>query len=33
MSQTLDQFVTEMQADIEGFAAEYHAEHAANPEH
>jgi len=33
MSQSLEQFVAEVQADIEGFAAEYRAQHAANPEH
>lgn len=33
MAQSLDQFVEEVRADIEGFAAEYRAQHAANPEH
>ncbi|HCL4132339.1 TPA: hypothetical protein N2C61_003446 [Pseudomonas aeruginosa] len=33
MAQSLDQFVAEVQADIEGFAAEYRKQHEANPEH
>ncbi|EMN3633077.1 hypothetical protein R3Q56_004182 [Pseudomonas aeruginosa] len=32
MSQTLDQFVAEVEADIKAFAAQYQAEHAADPE-
>lgn len=32
MSQTLDQFVAEVEADIKAFAAQYRAEHAAEPE-
>ena len=31
MSQTLDQFVAEVEADIKAFAAQYQAEHAADP--
>lgn len=33
MSQTLDEFVAEVVADIEGFATAYRAKHAENPEH
>lgn len=33
MAQNLDQFIAEVKADIEGFAAEYRKQHAANPEH
>ena len=33
MSLTLDQFVADVKSDIEGFANEYRAHHAANPEH
>ncbi len=33
MSQSLDQFVAEVKNDIEGFATEYRAQHATNPEH
>jgi hypothetical protein len=33
MAQTLDQFVAEVKRDIEAFAADYRASHAANPEH
>jgi hypothetical protein len=32
MAQTLEQFVEEVKVDIEAFAAEYRASHAANPE-
>ncbi|WP_274644163.1 hypothetical protein [Pseudomonas serbica] len=32
MAQTLEQFVAEVKVDIEAFAAEYRASHAANPE-
>ncbi len=33
MAQTLDQFVAEVKADIEAFAADYRAQHDANPLH
>lgn len=33
MAQNLDQFVVEVQADIEAFAADYRAKHAVNPDH
>jgi hypothetical protein len=33
MGQSLEQFVAEVKADIEAFAADYRASHAANPEH
>ncbi|WP_092320912.1 hypothetical protein [Pseudomonas saponiphila] len=32
MKNSLDAFVAEVQADIEGFAAEYRRQHALNPE-
>ena len=32
MKNSLDEFVAEVQVDIEGFAAEYRKQHAANPE-
>lgn len=32
MTQSLEQFVAEVKADIEGFAADYRAQHAAAPE-
>lgn len=33
MALHLDQFVEEVEADIKAFAAEYKAQHEANPEH
>lgn len=33
MAQTLEQFIAEVKVDIEAFAADYRASHAANPEH
>ena len=33
MSQSLDQFAAEVKSDLEGFVAEYRAQHIANPEH
>lgn len=33
MSLHLDQFVAEVEAEIKAFAAEYKAEHEANPDH
>lgn len=33
MSQSLDQFVDEIRADIEKFAADYRRQHAVNPDH
>ena len=33
MALSLEEFVTEVKAEIEAFAAEYRAQHAENPEH